>query len=232
MNAEERAQGLLKLIAGYQAQECRDAIERARAEAREILRRAWRLERDHVHTSVAAERSRARALIQAARAERATRERMSGDRFRAHLLALAWPRLMDKLHERWQDPQGREAWVAQALQAALAVLPLGPWTVRHAPDWRDGATAAPCVALAERFVGSGVPAPRFHADPAVSAGLIVESGTAQLDASLAGLLQDRARLEARLLALLARETAAPDAAAIGAAGAGPATDDPHQEAQP
>jgi hypothetical protein len=44
---------------------------------------------------------------------------------------------------------------------------------------------------------------RFLADPGIAAGLIIEGGAAVLDASLDGLLADRQRLEARLLALLA-----------------------------
>ncbi|HSQ06351.1 MAG TPA: hypothetical protein VLM84_01430, partial [Chromatiaceae bacterium] len=93
MNVEESAKTLLKLVEGYRSQECREAIDKARAEAAEILRRAWRREREHLHASVQAERSRARALIQAAQAERATRERASGDRQNAVLLTEAWPRL-------------------------------------------------------------------------------------------------------------------------------------------
>ena len=135
MNVEESAKTLLKLVEGYRSQECREAIDRARAEAAEILRRAWRREREHLHASVQAERSRARALIQAARAERATRERASGDRQNAVLLAQAWPRLRALLVARWRDPTGRETWVARALDQARKSLPPGPWTVRHAPDW-------------------------------------------------------------------------------------------------
>lgn len=217
MNLEERAKGLLKLVETYRARECREVIDRARAEAREILRRAWRRERDHLHTSCEAERSRARALIQAARAERATRARTSGDRLNARLLALAWPRLKTRLEGRWQDPRGREAWVAQALAAALRVLPVGQWTLRHASDWVAPEQASPCMALAEQLAGRGAPAPRFMADPGVSAGLVVECGAARLDASLAGLLQDRPRLEARLLALMAAPMAAPVVAGNGVA---------------
>jgi hypothetical protein len=46
-------------------------------------------------------------------------------------------------------------------------------------------------------------APRLVADGSLEAGLIVACGGAVLDASLGGLLKDRARIESRLLALLA-----------------------------
>jgi hypothetical protein len=217
MNVEERAKGLLNLVEAYRRDECREVIDRARAEASGILRRAWRAERAHLHASVEAERTRARALIQAARAERATRERASGDRRNARLLALAWPRLTAILRRRWLDPRAREAWAAQALASALDALPPGQWTVHHAPDWPAPEQAAPCVAAAGRLAKRGAPAPKFRADPDLDAGLVVECGAARLDASLAGLLQDRANLEARLLALLA----ARDGGHAGDAGAGP-----------
>jgi hypothetical protein len=210
MNLDDRAKGLLKLVETYRAQECRVVLDHAGSESVKILRRAWRRERDHLHTSVEAERTRARALIQAARAERATRERTSGDRENARLLALAWPRIEAQLLARWQDPRQRELWVARTLAAALESLPPGPWTVRHAPDWEAPQAAAPCIDLAGRLAALGAPAPSFIADPELAAGLIVASGAARLDASLAGLILDRPPLEARLLALLASAEAAAD----------------------
>lgn len=218
MNVEESAKNLLKLVEGYRSQECREAMDKARAEAAEILRRAWRREREHLHASVQAERSRARALIQAAQAERATRERASGDRQNAVLLAQAWPRLRALLLARWRDPAGREIWVAGALDQARTSLPPGPWTVRHAPDWALPEAAGPSLALMAGPKGEGR-ALRFLADPGIAAGLIVEGGAAVLDASLDGLLADRQRLEARLLALLAaREGGHRAASATAAAG--------------
>jgi hypothetical protein len=221
MNVEESAKNLLKLVEGYRSQECREAMDKARAEAAEILRRAWRREREHLHASVQAERSRARALIQAAQAERATRERASGDRQNAVLLADAWPRLRALLLARWRDPAARETWLARALDQARKSLPPGPWTVRHAPDWGAPEAAGATLALAAGPKGEGR-ALRFLADPGIAAGLIIEGGAAVLDASLDGILADRQRLEARLLALLAAGEAGYRAAsATEAAGLAP-----------
>jgi len=216
MNVEESAKNLLKLVEGYRSQECREAIDKARAEAAEILRRAWRREREHLHASVQAERSRARALIQAAQAERATRERASGDRQNAVLLAEAWPRLRALLLARWRDPAGRETWLARALDQARKSLPPGPWTVRHAPDWGAPEAAGPSLAVVAGPKGE-CRALRFLADSGIAAGLIIEGGAAVLDASLDGLVADRQRLEARFLALLAAREAGHRAASATAA---------------
>jgi hypothetical protein len=73
--------------------------------------------------------------------------------------------------------------------------------VRHPPAWST-AEWGPFEAELTRMLGQ---APHFRADSAVSAGLVIEAQGAVLDASLEGLLRDRRRVEARLLAFLARD---------------------------
>jgi hypothetical protein len=72
--------------------------------------------------------------------------------------------------------------------------------VRHPPAW-SAVEWGPLETELARALGQ---APHFRADGAVSAGLVIEAQGAVLDASLEGLLRDRRRLEARLLAVLAR----------------------------
>jgi hypothetical protein len=205
MNLDERVNGLLRLVEDYRDAECRTLLAAARAEAGEILARAYGRERQRLHERVAAERAAARGRIQAARAERDTRLRGGAERANARLLALAWPRLGPALIERWQDPQCRRAWALGALGQARRALPPGPWTVRHAPGWPDGERQSP---VDELDLGPEAE-PDFLEDPALAAGLIVECRGAALDASLGGLLADRSRIESRLLALLGATPAVP-----------------------
>jgi hypothetical protein len=198
MNTGEREKGLLKLVEDFRERECRRILEEARAQARDLLHQAYRRERSHLHDRVVAERSRAQARIQAARAERSTRERRATERTSVDLLVAAWPRVRAGLLARWEDPSQRRRWIAGYLQQALRMLPRGLWTVRHAAGWADAERSGAAVELAEAL-GQ---APRFETDGSIEAGLIVSSGGAVLDASLEGLLADRPRLEARLLALL------------------------------
>jgi hypothetical protein len=200
MNLEERQKALLQLVEDYREQECRRILEAARAEAAAVLDATWRRERGHLHARVVAERARAQARIRAAEAERATRERWVNDRTHTDLLAAAWPRLREALLERWRDPDGRERWVRSHLDQALAVLPKGGWMIRHAREWGE---AERQTALERLTAALGRP-PRFQTDGGIEAGLSVSSGGAVLDATLAGLLRDRPRLEARLLALMDR----------------------------
>lgn len=198
MNLEGREQALLALVDAYREEECRTLLDAARREAAALIGRAYQQERTRLHQRVLAERARARERIQAARAERDTRERTGGERANARILALAWPRIEAALGARWRNPVGRRAWVQEALAQARQLLPSGVWTLRHAPDW----PAEEWGALGTALAGELGTEPRFVADGSLSAGLAIEGAGATLDASLWGLLKDRARIEARLLALL------------------------------
>jgi hypothetical protein len=205
MNLDERESGLLALIEGYRDAECRALLDAARAEAAALLARTWRAERARLHARVVAERAAAQARIQAARAEQDTCTRALVEQANARLLADAWPRLCERLRARWSSADDRRDWARGALTQAQRVLPAGAWTLRHAPGWEE-AERRPLTAGLAAALGHE---PRCIADPRLAAGLVIERGTAQLDASLAGLLADRARLEARLLGLLAVGTAGP-----------------------
>ncbi|MEA3278385.1 MAG: hypothetical protein U9Q81_24440 [Pseudomonadota bacterium] len=198
MKLAEREKALLKLVDDYREQECRSILDAARAEASDLLRQAYRKERAHLHDRVMAERSRAQSRIQAARAERATRERWLSERTNHDLLDAAWPRLRALLLACWRDGDCRRRWVTGYLRQAVGVLPHGQWTVRHAVEWNE-AERRDLAAELEQSIGQ---APRFQSDGGVEAGVVIECSGAVLDASLSGLLRDRARLEARLLALL------------------------------
>jgi hypothetical protein len=198
MNLEEREQGLLRLVDAYREAECRALLETARQEGAELIGRTYQQERARLHQRVLAERAGARERIQAARAERDTRKRAGGERASAHILASAWPRLEAALLASWRDPEGRQTWIHGVLAQARQLLPKGVWTLRHAPDWPQPEWQALGTALAAEL-GSE---PRFVADGSVSAGLAIAGAGALLDGTLEGLLKDRTRIEARLLALL------------------------------
>lgn len=201
MTLEDRETRLLGVVEAYREQECRRLLEGAEQEARELLQQAYRKVRRHLHRRVVAERSRARARIEAAQAEQTTRERMSRERWHLVLLETAWPRLEKALLERWGRPDDRREWVSHFVGEALATVPRQAWTIQHAPDLDSAYQEAVRAELTPKLEH----APIFRADPKIRAGLIIRSGDAVLDATLDGLLADRRRMEARLLALLGRE---------------------------
>jgi len=203
MNLEERRQALLRLVTDYRDGECRRILETARRQAAEILAQGYARGRARLHRQVLAERSRARARILAARAEQATRARLAEERRKFALLESAWPLVQDRLLAEWQRPPSRRRWTLTYLHRALELLPQGRWTVRHAPEWSDAERAEVLAELPQVARQQ----PSFGRDPDMRAGLVVRGLGAVLDASLPGLLADRDRLEARLLALVAVEAA-------------------------
>jgi hypothetical protein len=199
MNLDERRKALLRLVQEYRDRECRRILADARKEAAELRRQSFHKQRALLHSRIVAEQSRARVRIQAARAERATQGRWASEKRNLELLQAAWPLVRERLVARWRVSEQRRRWTETYLRRALDLLPGGRWTIRHAPEWCDRERRE---ALAELTEVLGQP-PRFQSEEGMEAGLIIESGAAALDASLRGLLQDRAGLEARLLALVA-----------------------------
>jgi len=202
MSVEERELALLRLVEEQRDAACRRILAEAGQSARDLLRQTHRKERAHLHRRVLEERARIHARIQAVEAERVTRERREQARSSAGVLEQAWPLLQLGLQRRWETAEGRRRWVGRCLREALGSLPAGPWIVRHAPGWPVAEQQAAREQLAEAL---GVE-PQLRNDPTIEAGLVVDSGGACLDGSLRGLLADRQRLEARLLALLAGES--------------------------
>jgi hypothetical protein len=200
MNTEERERALLKLVQDERDKACNQLLAEAAERAAAITHEAHRRERALLHRRVVAERSRAEGLLRAAAAERATAERRLGEAADAALLAAAWPRLREQLGERWAVAASRRQWVETTLEQALRRLPRARWTIRHAAGWPEDERAAALARLGD----AGLPEPALRADGDIAAGLVVAAGGAVLDMSVAGLLQDRARIEARLLALAAR----------------------------
>lgn len=201
MSLEGREHGLLRLVAEQRDATCRRLVAEAEDAARELLRQTHRKERAHLHRRVLEERARIQARIQAVEAERVTRERRQQARSSAGILEQAWPLLQAGLQRRWGDAEGRRHWVGRCVQQALGALPAGAWTVRHAPGW----PAVEQQAVREELTRTLGVEPQLRSDASIEAGLIIDSGGACLDGSLRGLLADRQRLEARLLALLAGE---------------------------
>lgn len=210
MTLATRTQALLDLVEAERARQC--AQVRAQAEAAAQAQRASsRAEaRARVRAAFAEERARATARLAAAHADLRTRQRAQAQRRLEALLALAWQRLPAALSARWVDPVARSAWVQAALERAARVMPRPtanePWQVAHAPPplTPDAATAAAAAAAAlGPRPGSGGVLPAFAPDPRIAAGLRISAGGNVLDATLAGLLADRAEIGGRLVGLLA-----------------------------
>lgn len=195
MNLQERTQALLAVVEEFRRRRCAELLEPADAQARAIVRNALAEARRRVRTAIAEERQRIAAEIAAAQARLATQRRLAAQRRAMQLLGKAWDGLRAALAARWRAPATRARWVDAYLARATRALPAGAWTIRCAPDWPAPEREAALRRLAER----GLRDVRIEPDAAIAAGFRVHAGHNVLDATLDGLLADRAAIEGQLL---------------------------------
>jgi hypothetical protein len=195
---ERQAQALIDLIESDRARRCGEVLGEANDRASGAHARAHEDARKRMRQVFVEQRQRRDRELAAARARLATQRRLHEQRRTAALLQLAWDRLPGELRSTWQQTAARSSWTAQLLAYARARLHSGSWRIVHAPDWpaeeRDTVRAS--------LVADARPEPRFEADASIAAGLKVVDGTNVVDGTLAGILADRADVEARLLRLL------------------------------
>jgi hypothetical protein len=156
----------------------------ARREARRLLHAASRDKRERV-----------RERCQQALAELDARRRRRDFGLERELIDAALAAMPAALERRWHDAPGRRAWCANAVAVAAARLVARDWQVALAA----GTSAEECAALAATAATHGA---RIEFGPSAQrAGLTVGAGSSVVDATIAGLLGDRAGIASRLLAL-------------------------------
>lgn len=195
MNLEQRTQALLDLVDGYRRRRGDELLTPAHADARATLRAALAEARRRVRTAIAEERRRWSAQVGAAEAALATDRRLAQQRHVMQLLTAAWATLRDRLRVQWHDADGRARWIDAHLKRALRAVPhAGGWRIEHAPDFgADERTRC------EAVLGPAGIVARFEPVASIAAGFRVINGHNELDATLDGLLAERAALEGRLL---------------------------------
>ena len=182
--ARERESRILAIRSAAEEQ-AHAIVVRARQEARARLGQAVAEERRQFERAVGEKRA---ALDTAAR-------RADQGAFRA-LLERAWQRLPQAVAALWDDPSARAGWIEAACDGAALSLPAGAECVVEA-DAGDAATAA---AAAAHLDAAGLRCTGSRDVPGLGAGLRIRAGLAVVDATVAGLLASRERVEAELLA--------------------------------
>lgn len=195
---DAQSQRLLQLVEDYREQRCHSLLDRADQQARELLGDARHQALERVREAIAAERARGRERIETAEARLQTRHRQREQQQTLAALEQAWPRLEAALRDRWGRAEARRLWIEGTVRQALQILPPRPWTVAHPPAW-DTDELAPHLEAIRAHCGEP---PQTQADDSLEAGLRLCCAGACVDASRAGLLADRVRITARLLARL------------------------------
>jgi hypothetical protein len=191
----ERTAALLELVERYRSARSAEILQPAREQARALLRSARTESRRRVRTAIAEARQRLAAEVGAAQARLATERRLTEQQRAVRLLQQAWTALDEALRKRWRDPQARHLWCEAHLARALQALPHDRWCIECASDW----PADERRAFAQRLREAGIAEVAWQPRDDVAGGLRIRAGNNLVDATIGGLLADRAALEGRLL---------------------------------
>jgi hypothetical protein len=195
VSIERPVRALFRVAEDYRAEQCSALIDAADAKSRRILEHAHAAARSRLREALSDQRERLDIAIAEAETELVMQHRISAQKRLVAALAVSAPVLKQVLHRHWQSPSARAGWVEQHLKVAEAVLPPAGWTIVHPPDWPQDEREK----MRQRLQARGIENPRFESDTTLSAGIRVACGPNLLDASLDGLLADRALIEGRLL---------------------------------
>ena len=195
MSLERKALALIGIAGQFRDSHCAGLLASAAEASRRMIAEARRSARKRVHEALDGDRARIADELADAQARLVTARRVRVQKRMAAALGRAWPRLEQALVERWQSPSGRADWVEHHLAVARAVLPQAAWTVMHPPQW----PAAERDQAGRWLREHGIAEPSFVPDAKLAAGIRVACGMNLLDASLEGLLADRAQIAGRLL---------------------------------
>jgi F0F1-type ATP synthase membrane subunit b/b' len=198
LTLEQRTTALLELVEEYRARRCAELLEPAQEQARTLLRNARAEGRQRVHTTIGEARQRLANEVGAAQARLATERRLAEQRHAVLVLQEAWSALREALRARWRDADARSQWLDAHLARALRVLPRERWQVEFGSGWSE----AEREAFAARIPAAGVAGASWRSCEDIDGGLRIRAGSNVVDATIDGLLADRAALEGRLLDLL------------------------------
>lgn len=192
---EVQARILRELVIREQQRQSQAVLDLCRQHATEILSDARRTARTRMHEAIAHERARSAEALAKARAARQTELHKRRLAQLKSKLDQAWSALPRALERRWQQDEQRLDWCKSAIALARNRLLGSSWRMQiAAPGLRDD----------ERQRIANVPDVEIAIEDRndLRAGLIIATPGAILDASIDGLLSDRPRIEALLVAAL------------------------------
>ena len=200
---------LLQRVEMHCDQRCREILDQAELQARQIEHDAWHEAGARGRAAIAearglleADQHRTQALVDAALRQ------LAQSQARARLDEL-WRRLPEALETAWQSPRQRATWLRIAIAVAARTLLGKCWTIEHGVNQGaaeiEGTMAG--LGFGDAFDLS------LTTRPEITAGVRIRCEGACVDATAAGLLADVGAIEAAFLAEC-EASGAPDACGI------------------
>ena len=196
-NLDGRVRHLLDVVVQHRDEKCAAIRATAQTEAQALVRTAWREARERLHSDNIETRQQVEHKLASHAAQQQTRRRQQRQADDERLLVTACTALQAALLQRWQQPVSRQQWCEALVNAAVTTLDGKVWTVEHPADW----PMSEHDALREHINSLCGKTPRLQARADISAGLRICADGTCMDATSDGLLHDRERTDAELLAL-------------------------------
>jgi hypothetical protein len=196
---DSKVRHLLDVVVQHRDEKCAAIRATAQAEVNVLLRTAWREARERLHNDNVETRRRVEHTLASHAAQQQTRRRQQRQASDGILLITARAALQAALLQHWRQSESRQQWCEQLVKAAATTLDGKVWTVEHPVDW----PMSEHDALLQQINSLCGKTPRFQAKADISAGLRICADSTCVDATIDGLLHDRERIDAELLALCA-----------------------------
>jgi hypothetical protein len=199
---------LLSRVATWREKAAEELRRSAEAQVSTLLQ-ATRLEsRSLVREAVVQARRRVDLARRQHHAELALLQRRAANDAVARQIEVLWADLPGLLSARWGEPLERRRWIGAAVRIASSLLPGRDWCIVHGPDAAHE-EIEDCLREARALHPEAVPrSVELCLDPAAGAGVRIQAGSATVDATIDGVLADRADIEALFLAELAAQAPA------------------------
>jgi hypothetical protein len=199
---DSKVRHLLDVVTRNRDEKCEAIRASAEAEVKVLLRTAWREARERLHNDNVETRRGINDALASHEAQQQTRRRQQRQASDEVLLLAARDALRAALLQRWQQPAARLQWCETLVDAAAITLDAREWTVEHPADW----PVSEHQALQGRIKSLCGKTPRLQARTDIRAGLRICAAGTCMDATINGLLHDRERTDAELLALCAEHS--------------------------
>jgi hypothetical protein len=203
---DAQVEALSQRVAGDRDRRCTQLRADASAQAQDILRAARKEARANVVDAVTRERKQRDQVLQLAQASVLLEDRQSEQREMLNLLKEMWASVTSALESRWADPTHRKSWVQAAVRQGRALLSARAWRIEHGAGWPqqelDELKSLVVGGGQGDSAGGGGAAREVEllCDNGLGAGIRIRTEGAYLDATAAGLLTSRVRIESEFLA--------------------------------
>lgn len=189
---------LLDVVERHRTRDCAKIQRQADKQAHALIEQAHKDARARAHDDFNRTREQSRRQLISAQARLKTKRRLARQQSDEAVLQAGWNRLQEALERRWQQAETRQVWVDMLVSKAEQTLLAKRWRVEYPADWPDDEI----MSLQKRLQETLGHKPDMQPDTGVRAGLRLCAEGTCVDGTSSGLLHDRSRIEAMMLASL------------------------------